>query len=62
LGASIGGIKGGFAKRAAAKKMGADEPAKTRTTLMTTTTEVLKVVTAVSAADVAVPAGFNENK
>jgi hypothetical protein len=29
---------------------------------MTSTTEVLKVVTDVAAADVAVPAGFKENK
>jgi len=60
--ATVGGLLGGFAKRAAAKKMSADEPAKTRATFMTTTTEVLKVVTDVSAADVAVPAGFKENK
>ena len=60
--ATVGGLLGGFAKRAAAKKMGADEPAKTRTTFMTTTTEVLKVGKDVSAADVAVPAGFKENK
>ena len=60
--ATVSGLLGGFAKRAAAKKMGADEPAKPRTTFMTTTTEVLKVVTDVSAADVAVPAGFSENR
>jgi hypothetical protein len=58
----LGGLVGGFAKRAAAKKMGGDEPAKPRMTFMTTTHEVLKVVTDVSAADVAVPAGFKENK
>jgi hypothetical protein len=29
---------------------------------MSSTTEILKVVTDVSAADVAVPAGFKENK
>jgi hypothetical protein len=58
----LGGLVGGFAKRAAEKKMGGDEPAKPRTTFMTTTNEVLKVVTDVSAADVAVPAGFKENK
>ena len=58
----LGGLVGGFAKRAAAKKMGGNEPAKPRTTFMTTTNEVLKVVTDVSAADVALPAGFKENK
>jgi hypothetical protein len=60
--ATVGGLLGGFAKRAAAKKMGGDEPAKARTTFMTTTTEVLKVVTDVNAADVAVPAVYKESK
>jgi hypothetical protein len=46
----------------AQKKMGGDEAAKPRTTFMTTTTEVLKVVTDVASADVSVPAGFKENK
>jgi hypothetical protein len=57
----LGGLAGGFAKRLAQKKAGGDE-AKPRTTFMTTTNEVLKVVTDVSATDVAVPAGFKENK
>jgi hypothetical protein len=56
----VGGLIGGFGKKMAAKKMGGDEAAKPRATFMTGTTEVLKVVTDVSAADVAVPAGFKE--
>ena len=46
----------------AAKKMGGDEGSKPRATFMTATIEVLKVVTDVTPADVAVPAGFKENK
>jgi len=57
----LGGLVGGFAKKMAQKKTGGDE-AKPRTTFMTTTNEVLKIVADVSAADVAVPAGFKENK
>jgi hypothetical protein len=60
---SIGGLIGGFGKRAARKKD--DEAAtgpKDRTTVVTTTNEVLKVVTTVSDADVAMPAGFKESK
>jgi hypothetical protein len=47
-----------------AKKIGPkqDEAGKPRTTFMTMNTEVLKVATDVAAADVAVPAGFKENK
>ena len=56
----VGGLIGGFGKKIASKKMGGDEAAKPRTTFMTGTTEVLKVVTDVSPADVAVPAGFKE--
>ena len=41
---------------------GGDDAAKARATFMTMTTEVLKVVTDVAPADVAVPAGFKENK
>jgi hypothetical protein len=59
----VNGLLGGFAKKMAQKKMGGgDDANKDRATFMTTTTEVLKVVTDVSAADVAVPAGFKENK
>jgi hypothetical protein len=56
----VSGILGGLAKRAAKKKMEGD--VKPRSTIMTSTTEVLKVVTDVAAADVAIPAGFKENK
>jgi hypothetical protein len=58
----VGSMLGGFAKRAAAKKSGGDDAASARATFMTTTTEVLKVVTDVSAADVAIPAGYKESK
>jgi hypothetical protein len=57
----LGGLVGGFAKRMAQKKAGGDDT-KPRTTFMTTTNEVLKVATDVSAADVAVPVGFKEKK
>jgi hypothetical protein len=59
----VGGLLGGFAKKMAQKKAGGgDDANKDRATFMTMTSEVLKVVTDVSAADVAVPAGFKENK
>ena len=58
----VSGMLGGFAKKMAAKKMGGDDANKPRATFMTATTEVLKVVSDVSPADVAVPAGFKENK
>src|SRR5262249_3716809 len=63
--ASVGGLLGGLARRAAAKKAsGGDQQQgdKSRASIMTSTTEVLKVVTDVSASDVAIPAGFKENK
>jgi len=54
----VGGLLGGIAKRAAQKKVeGEPQP---RATVMTTTSEVLKITTDVSAADVAVPAGFKQ--
>ena len=58
----VGGLLGGFAKKIAAKKMGGDDANKARATVMTMTNEVLKVATDVAPADVAVPAGFKENK
>jgi hypothetical protein len=58
----VSGMLGGFAKKMAAKKMGGDDAAKPRSTFMTMNTEVLKVVTDVTPADVAVPVGFKENK
>ncbi len=60
---SVGGLLGGFAKKMAAKKMGGgDDAGKARATFMTMTNEVLKVTTDVTSADIAVPAGFKENK
>ena len=58
--AGLGGLLGGLA----AKKLG-PKPAdanSARTTFMTSTNEVLKVATDVTATDVAIPMGFKENK
>jgi hypothetical protein len=57
----LGGLLGGLSKKIGPKK-GDDDTGKPRATFMTTTHDVLKVGTEVSAADVAVPAGFKENK
>ena len=57
----LGGLLGGLSKKIGPKK-GDEDTGKPRATFMTTTHEVLKVGTDVSAADVAVPAGFKENK
>jgi len=56
----VGSLLSSFAKRSAAKKAGGDDAPKARATFMTTTTEVMKVVTDVSAADVAIPTGYKE--
>ena len=59
----LGGIAGGLMRRATQKKSAeSDQNQKGRTRVMSSTTEILKVVTDVSASDVAVPAGFKENK
>ena len=58
-GGGIGGLVGGFARRAARRNQ--DAPT-ARSTVMTTTSELLKVATTVSDADVAIPAGFKETK
>ena len=58
--AGLGGLLGGLAKKAAAKK--GDAGSKARTTFLTSTNEVLKVATTITPADVAVPPGFRENK
>ena len=59
-GGGISGRLGGMlAKKIGPKK---DDDGKPRGTFLTMNHEVLKVVTDVSAADVAVPAGFKENK
>jgi hypothetical protein len=57
----LGGMFGGLAKKMAKKKVEGDggEPT-ARTTFMTMTSEVLKVTPDVTAADVAIPAGFKE--
>ena len=62
---SVGGLLGGFGRRMAQKKANDDAAAggpKDRVTVMTTTSETLKVATTVSAEEVAVPAGFKESK
>ena len=59
----LGGIAGGLMRRATQKKSAeSDQNQKGRARVMSSTTEILKVVTDVSASDVAVPAGFKENK
>jgi len=55
---SVGGLLGGLARKAAKKD---DEP-KARATFMTTTNELLKVTTSVTADDNAIPVGFKEAK
>lgn len=59
---SVGGLLGGLARRAAQRRGDAQDENKPRTTFMTSTTEILKISTDVAATDVAVPAGFKENK
>jgi hypothetical protein len=58
---TVGGLLGGLARRAARKDEAAAGP-KARVTFMTTTNDVLSVATTVATEDVAVPAGFKENK
>ena len=54
----VSGLLGGIARRAAQKKI-EGEPQQ-RGTIMTTTTELMKVATDVAAGDVAIPAGFKQ--
>ncbi len=54
---SVGGLIGGLARRTQKPQ----EP-KARATFMTSTNEVLKIGTSVGATDVAIPAGFREDK
>jgi len=64
-GGGVDGLLGGLARRAAQRRSGGQQDEnkdKTRATFMTSTTEVLKISTDVAAADVAVPAGYKENK
>ncbi len=56
----VNSVISGFARRAVKKKVEGDPQA--RATVFTGTSEVLKVVTDVTAADVAVPAGFKDSK
>jgi hypothetical protein len=55
-------LMGAFAKKMAQKKAQGDEGPKSRATFMTINSEILKVTTDVAQGDVAVPAGFRENK
>jgi len=63
---SVGGALGGMLARRMKKNSDENKDGgsadKSRATFMTTTHEVLKVATEVAAGDVAVPAGFKENK
>jgi hypothetical protein len=59
-GGGLSGRLGGMIARKIGPKN--DDAGKSRTTFMTMNTEVLKVATAVAAEDVAIPAGFKENK
>lgn len=54
----VGALVGGLARRASRK----EEAPQSRATFLTTTNEVLKVTTDVSADDLAIPAGFKESK
>ena len=54
----VGGLIGGLGRRAVQQKVQGD--VQPRATVMTTTSEVLKIVTDVTAADVEIPAGFKQ--
>lgn len=58
----LGGLSGLLAKKAMKKKESGDEGPKARATFMTMTMDVLKITTDVTPADLAIPAGFKENK
>jgi hypothetical protein len=59
----VGGLIGGFGRRMAKKKASGDEAApKAQTTFMTITNERLSVSNSVAAGDLAIPAGFKEDK
>src|SRR5262245_44684061 len=59
--AAVGSLLGGLMKRGQ-KPTNAAAAAPGHTTIMTTTSEVLKIATTVADADLAIPAGFKENK
>ena len=56
---TVGGLLGGLARRAIKKD---DAAGRARTTFHTSTIEVLKVATDVTATELAIPAGFKEDK
>jgi hypothetical protein len=58
----VNSILSGFAKKMAQKKAAGQNDQGNRGTFMTMTSEVLKVTTDVTPADVAVPAGFKESR
>ena len=59
----FGGMLGGLKKMAEANQQQANSDAKpTRSIIMTTSVEMLKLTTDVDAASVAIPAGFTEKK
>ncbi len=60
-GSGIGGLIGGFAARRA-RGNSAQQASSAKATVMTITSEILKVTTSVADADMAMPAGFKENK
>ena len=60
--ATVGGMLGGLMAKKMQKKADDGGAKGGRTSFMTATTEVLKVTTDVSPADLAIPAGFKENK
>ena len=57
---NVGGLLGGLGRRVARRNE--DQNQEARTTFMKSTHEVLKVVTDVTPADLAIPAGFTEKK
>jgi hypothetical protein len=61
---TVGGLLGGLARRGAQRSSETKEPSKpsNRATVFTTTNEVLKIATEVSADTVAVPANFKLDK
>jgi vacuolar-type H+-ATPase subunit D/Vma8 len=66
---TVGGLIGGFGRRMAQKKAEGDKGAgntasapKSQATFMTVTNERLSIATSVAAGDVAIPAGFREEK
>jgi hypothetical protein len=59
---STGGLSGRLAGALASKAVKTNEAPQARATIMTTTSEVLKVATDVAASDVAIPAGYKESK